>query len=352
MQEVAAKVQAWHEAGTRSVFARVIDLQGFSTWSGDELVAVNDAGEQQGDILGRYGAEEVGSAAAGLLAAGARSLSRLVIDVHGSRIAEAGLACGGKAELLLQDAHAVPDGLWSAIVGRSPVALLTRIEGPGAGSSGVAVHPDGTWSGGLGTDGRGVPRAELIAAAVQALASGRSSTHSVQEDDGSTVLIEAWVPHPRMVVVGSGELVTAIDRQGRLLGWESRATEEVPALPDLLDWAGASSALVVLSHDPRVDVPVLRAGLDAGVPYIGAMGSHRTQSRRLDRMRAEGVAEEQIARIHRPIGLDLGGRSAAEVALSICAQVLAVRRGREGRALSERKAPINDRPAVHAGAAG
>ncbi|HLI23985.1 MAG TPA: XdhC family protein [Acidimicrobiales bacterium] len=355
MDSVGAKVKEWQGNGEAAVFARVIDLQGFSTWSGDELVAISSGGERCGDILGRYGAEQLTPAAAELLDAGGGRLARLVIDVHGSRIAEAGLSCGGRAELLLQPVDSVPAELWAAIAGRHPVALLTRIEGAGAGPAGVAVWPDGRWAGRLGAPGADRPAGpdesptpEAIDAAVSALAAGRSSSQRIETPAG-VVLVDAWVPHPRLIVVGGGELVGAIDRQGRLLGWETRATEDADDLGSLLGWAGAASALVVLSHDPRQDVPALRQGLEAEVAYVGAMGSHRTQSRRLERLQSEGVAEERIRRIHRPIGLDLGGRSAPEVALSICAQILAVSRGRRGSPLSERQGPINERPGVRAG---
>ncbi|MHB8505700.1 MAG: XdhC family protein, partial [Acidimicrobiales bacterium] len=97
-----------------------------------------------------------------------------------------------------------------------------------------------------------------------------------------------------------------------------------------------------------VDAPALGAGLDAGVAYVGAMGSRATQSRRLERLRADGRTEEELDRIHRPVGLDLGGRSAPEVALSICAEILAAHCGRDARPLKDRTGPINDRPTAGA----
>jgi len=161
------------------------------------------------------------------------------------------------------------------------------------------------------------------------------------------VLIEAWVPAPRLVVVGTGELVTALDAQGQLLGWDCRATAQGKDLAELLDWAGATAALIVLSHDPEIDTPALAVALARGVPYVGALGSRATQSRRLERLAAAGVDATAIDRIHRPIGLDLGGRKASEVALSIAAEILAGHRGRDGRPLRDRQGPINDRPTAH-----
>lgn len=171
------------------------------------------------------------------------------------------------------------------------------------------------------------------------LSEGRNGTRRVETDAG-LALIEAWVPSPRLVVVGSGEVVTAIEAQAGLLGWDSRATDSTE-VDGLLDWAGATGALIVLSHDPHIDVPVLAAALERSTPYIGAMGSRGTQSRRLERLSAQGVGPEQLERIHRPIGLNLGGRRAPEVALAIVAEILACHCGRDARPLRDTSGPIH-----------
>lgn len=164
------------------------------------------------------------------------------------------------------------------------------------------------------------------------------------DDPDGAVLLQAWVPPPRLIVVGSGELAAAIAEQGQLLGWHTRATDDRAEVDAHLAWAGGSAALVVLSHDPQLDVPALTAGLTARSGYIGAMGSRRTQARRIEQMQANGTDEASINRIHRPIGLDIGGRSAPAIALSICAEILAARHGRDGRPLAQRRGAITDRP--------
>jgi xanthine dehydrogenase accessory factor len=148
-----------------------------------------------------------------------------------------------------------------------------------------------------------------------------------------------------LVIVGSGDLVAALTAQGALLGWDARSTE-AGSLDELFDWAGATAALIVLSHDPHIDTPALATGLARGVPYVGALGSRATQSRRLERLAAAGVEPAALDRIHRPIGLDLGGRSAPEVALAIAAEVLACHCGRDARPLRDATGPINDRPSA------
>lgn len=336
--QVAAEVQKWQERGIRSAFARVVELEGFSSFSADELVAINEEGACQGEILGHYGTERVSTAASGLLSSPA-GLSRLTVEVSASDVEAAGLSCGGRAELLLQPTSTVPAELWSALTQRIPVALLTRVEGPGAGPSGLVVFADGRTAGHLEV----APGPEVLDAAVGLLRSGHRSVHSL-EDQGGSVCVEAWVPSPRLIVVGAGDLVDALSRQAALLDWELATAKDGGAIDDLLDWGGASSALVMLSHDPETDAPAMAKALGRGAGYVGAMGSRRTQARREEQLQELGVPAAEIGRIHRPIGLDLGGSRPVEIAMAICAEILAARSGRDGRPLMQRQGPIHDHP--------
>lgn len=343
MQDVAAAVRTQVEEGRQAVLGRVVDIKGFSTLPGDGLVAIDDRGTQYGDILGRPGAERLQAAASALLAGGPPRLETVTVAIHGKEVEEIGLACGGQADVLLQPVASIPGQLWDLLAARAPAALLTRIEGPGAGPAALVVDRDGgAWGGLVGSDERDE---RLVKEGVAALGAGRSSTRRF-EDGAGVVLIEAWVPAPRLVIVGSGELVSALAAQGALLGWDYRSTEGAggESLDELFDWAGATAALIVLSHDPHVDTPALATGLARQVPYVGALGSRATQSRRLERLAAAGVEPASLDRIHRPIGLDLGGRKAPEVALAIAAEILACHCGRDARPLRDATGPINDRP--------
>ncbi len=360
LSAVAGAALEADSAGRPAVAGRVVDIQGFSTWAGDELIVVEATGTQHGWVLGEVGGRAVREAAMELLGAEAPGLGSVAVEIHGQEVIDAGLSCGGRAELLLQPTTGIPRLLWTRLSERAPVALLTRIEGPAGGPASMVVDVDGTTAGQIAGD-----TDEAIAAAVGVLASGHSATRRIESDAG-TVLVEAWIPTPRLIVVGTGDLVGAISTQAGLLGWDVMAVEDRPApsgatggsptpagpteQPDwptydrALAWAGVSAALVVLSHDPHIDVPAIAGAIDRAVPYVGAMGSRRTQSRRIDRLKALGRTDEQLAAIHRPIGLDLGGRGGAEVALSICAEILAAHCGRDARPLKEREGPINDRP--------
>jgi len=340
-QDIARRAEELASTGAAAALGRVVDIQGFSTWPGNELVIVEGDGTQIGEVLGRLGAEALRQAAHELLAGPARFLT-ITVAVHGIQVAELGLACGGQAEILMQPLGSVPRQLWSIMAGRSPVALLTRLGPSGAHlplRCAVVEHGSRVW-GEVGGD-----PAFLVNEAVRLLAGGHSTSRRLDDDEGS-VLLESWVATPRLVVVGTGELVEAIDAQAALLGWEARAAPNVAEVPEALEWAGGSAALVVLAHDPHVDTPALLEGLRHPTTYLGAMGSRATQSKRLERLAAAGATPEELERIHRPIGLDLGGRGAPEMALSICAEILAVRCGRDGRSLSSRSGSIHEEPRV------
>ncbi|MCU4186099.1 XdhC family protein [Acidiferrimicrobium sp. IK] len=334
MHQTAQQIRSWLDEGRPVAVGRVVAIQGFSTWPGDELLAVDADGATAGSILGAAGTDQLRGAAVEMLASGDAQRT-VTVEIHGKAVIEAGLSCGGQATVRLQPAAAFPAALWSALAARAPVALVTE---PDGGMSVVSAPAPG---GGPAQDEAASSEPLRLGASV--LASGHSSTQSIDTPAGA-VLVEAWISPPRVVVVGNGDLVPALAAQAALLGWDTRAVENPEGLDAALDWAGTTAALVVLSHDPHVDVPALRIGLEREVPYVGAMGSRRTQSRRIDRLQESGVDPDLLERIHRPVGLDLGGRSAPEVALAICAEILAERTGSDGRSLRDRTGPIHDQP--------
>lgn len=342
MEQVAESLRRTASAGQQALVGRVIEIRGFSTLPLDEMVVIDDTGEMHGDLLGRPGAEKLTAAAKGLFAAEPR-LETVGISIHGPDVKELGLSCGGQADVLLQPAASIPGEFWAAVADRAPTALVTLIDGPAAGPEALAVDRAGRISGRLGDAVPASVTDALVAAAVSLVREGRSGSRRVETDAG-LALVEAWVPSPRLVVVGAGDVAVALEAQAALLGWAVRTVDgpgSADGLMSLLDWAGATGALIVLSHDPHIDAPALAAGLARPIPYIGAMGSRGTQSRRLDRLAAQGVPPEELERIHRPIGLNLGGRRAPEVALATVAEILAVHCGRDGRSLRETSGPIH-----------
>jgi xanthine dehydrogenase accessory factor len=178
----------------------------------------------------------------------------------------------------------------------------------------------------------------------------------VLELDGAQVFVEVLGPPPRLLVVGAIDTAEELCRAAKALGWRTAVIDPRPALatrdrlpspdeltvawPDELE-ADGDTAVVVLTHEERLDVPALTKALAGDAFYVGAIGSRRTQAKRRERLLEAGLEEEQLERLAGPAGLDLGAHSPAEMAVSILAEVLAVRAGRDGGRLVARSGPIH-----------
>lgn len=209
---------------------------------------------------------------------------------------------------------------------RQPVALVTNLDAPHLGS--VVVEPDRT-------DAPVSPA--LLERALELLAGGRS--RSVLEDapDGRT-LVESHLPQPRLFVVGRAELAADLVELAGWLGWEGVRTTEAS---DVAGGAlGSRDALVVLDHGLQATGPLLVEALRSRCGYVGALGSRSTQRKRREHLRGLGVTDDELARLHGPAGLDLGPANRAEIALSICAEITALRSGRGAAALRDTEGHI------------
>jgi xanthine dehydrogenase accessory factor len=145
---------------------------------------------------------------------------------------------------------------------------------------------------------------------------------------------------PEIMIVGDGPVADALVPMVAVLGWRPLVTTDLEAVHDGL---GSADAVVVLSHHEGLDAPAIRAALEHGTAYVGAMGSRKTQARRRDQLEAGGVGADLLARLRAPIGLDIGADEPGEIAVSILAEVVAVRRGASGSvtAVSERDGAIH-----------
>lgn len=329
MREAVEALRKAADQGEEAVLARIVEIEGFSTRPGDDIVAIDASGSVHGSVLAGLASQQLKTAAGPLLRGGVGVPALVTVDVGDKDAVSAGLACGGRAHLLLHRSSSIPVELWELLAARSPAALLSEVGSEGT----LVIDRQGNAFGDTGA-------AWPVETALSFLQAGRTASERV-ETAGGEVLVETWVPDPRVVVAGTGELIGAIDAQASLLGWETKSTNTVDELSGLLEWAGATGALVVLSHDPHVDTPALADGLRSGIAYVGALGSRSTQSKRTERLLALGIAQAEIDRIHRPVGLDLGGRRAPEVALAIVAEVVASHHGRDARPLSTRTGPIH-----------
>jgi xanthine dehydrogenase accessory factor len=327
-------------AGHQVAFARVINRVGFSGDTELELLACNETGNETGDLLNGTILDVSRTALHDVLSAPAGAPVVLSARIELDRAVDAGFSCGGVAQVLVQRATAVPRELWSAIAEQRPVVLATGMDGAVAAGGSLVVLAGQELIGSLGDAGADVAVAELAA---RFLGGGLASSEMLQTDAGA-VLVEAFIPEPHVIVAGGGSVAEAIVAQAHLLGWTSRAVANVAEAIAALQRAGQSGAMVVLSHDVQFGPDALYAALRSEAFFVGAMGSRRTQANRATRLGEMGVSAEDLGRVHGPVGLDLGGRSPAQIALAICAEVLSVRTGRDGAELRTTNGSIRNRP--------
>jgi xanthine dehydrogenase accessory factor len=256
--------------------------------------------------------------------------------------------------------------LAAAIRADRPVALATVIAGPGTGGK-LLVGPDGPIVGDLGH----LDLTRVVGRdAVGELAAGttgvrRYGPHGEARQDEVSVFVESFVPPPRMLVFGAVDFTAALVRVAKVLGYRVTVcdarpvfatTRRFPLADDVVvDWphrlleaVGAEltsrDAVCILTHDHKFDVPAVVAALATDVGYLGAMGSRRTCDERIARLREAGVDDAGLARLHGPIGLDLGARTPEETAVAICAEIIAERTGRtDVRSLRSVEGPIHGR---------
>ncbi len=252
-------------------------------------------------------------------------------------------------------------GRWhEALAAQSPVAIATLIEGPGTGGK-LLVTPEDH----VGTVGNEDLDRAVVEAARGKLEGGRTDTihlgpRGQRRMEDVTVFVQSFAPPPHMYVFGAIDFASAVAKIGKFMGYrvtvcDARAVfatrdrfptadEVIVAWPDeFLKTAEVDprTVICVLTHDPKFDVPVLKAALETPAGYIGAMGSRRTHNNRTARLLEEGVSEEELSRISSPIGLDIGARTPEETAIAITGEIITLHTGHSGGRLSERSGPIH-----------
>lgn len=280
---------------------------------------------------------------------------RLELALGEEDAAALGMTCAGSVEVLVEPVTPGPgDPVGGSLAaaerevasGRA-AALVVALDG---GPERVLVREDGSWEGSLA-------RAELNPAAVDAARERlRLRTSGIVALGAGRAWVEVHAPPVTLLVFGATHVAQPLCEMARVLGLrvvvvdgrDRYATRErFPAADELLvgmpgEIAGAlpltaSTLVVLLSHDYKYDLPVLRRVVESEAGYIGCLGSARRGRAMLDFLREEGVSEVQLARVRMPVGLDIGARTPAEIALSVLAEALAVIRGREGGPMRERR---------------
>jgi xanthine dehydrogenase accessory factor len=368
-------------------------------WNADETFGLatvvstfRSAPRDPGAALAVEGGEVIGSVSGGCVEGAVYELATEVTE-NGQPVLQrygfsdddafaVGLTCGGILDVFVEPVskQTFPElGAISEAVERGePVAVATVISGPGQVGARRVIWGDpareSTGSIAVGIDL--APGVDLDAAVDEdvrgMLAQGVTSTrhygaHGERGGDELSIFVNAFAPAPRMYVFGAIDFAAAVARVGKFLGYHVTVCDARPVFatssrfPDadevIVDWphrflasaeVDARTVIAVLTHDPKFDVPVLEVALRSGAGYIGVMGSRNTHEDRLERLREVGLTDEEISRMRSPIGLDLGARTPEETAVAIAAELIQLRWGGSGHALTNTEGRIHRKERVPA----
>jgi xanthine dehydrogenase accessory factor len=383
MREVLDELDRWWRAGQPTAMATVVATWHSAPRPAGATMLVGADGSAVGSVSGGCVESAVYQLAQEVLADGRPVLRRYGVS-DGDAFA-VGLTCGGILDVYLErvDPVGFPELAQVAAAVRAgvPVAVVTCVgagdDGDPAGRLGrrLVVWADRT-AGSLGTarlDGAVTDDARGL------LAAGRTGTLRCGYDgqrrgDDLLLFVSTFARPPRMIVFGAIDFAAAVSRIGAFLGYQVTVCDARPVFattrrfPDahevvvgwphhyLRDEAGAGrvderTVVCVLTHDPKFDVPVLEVALRLPLAYVGAMGSRRTHTDRLARLRDAGLTEVELDRLASPMGLDLGARTPEETAVSIAAEIIAARWGGAGQRLTELDGRIHHDPRTNRTAA-
>jgi xanthine dehydrogenase accessory factor len=368
MLNIADTLHSWCGEARSFALATVVGVSGSAPLPPGTALAVDTDGNATGSISG------------GCVEGAVYDLCREILDSGGapqrgrfgysdSDAFAVGLTCGGELDVLVQrvEPTALPHLIRAleAVGNGRPGAVAQVVDGPAEllGRTLSLVGHDGAHEGTLGGGTR--LDAAVAAQARALLQAGRTGRIEVGGDGDTcpeplSVLVHVNAPSPRMLIFGAVDFAAALSRAGSFLGYRVTVCDARPvfATPSrfphadevVVDWphryldraeVDARTVVCVLTHDAKFDIPLLSRALGLPVAYVGAMGSRRTHDQRLERLREVGVTEAQLARLHSPIGLDLGARTPEETAISITAEIIAHTNHGTGLPLTQSTGPIH-----------
>jgi xanthine dehydrogenase accessory factor len=334
VRDLLPELERWRARGDRVTLARVVATRRSAPRPVGSKLFVSEQGDLAGSVSGGCVESEVVEAAREVLAGGKPRLD--TYGISDDLALGIGLPCGGEIDVWVSE----PDP-----------ALLERLARVAQTEQHAVVLvdlEDGSES--LYLSGEDERADELI----------RGGHSRVLELDGRRVFADVFGPPPRLLIYGAIDTADALCAAARAIGWrtivaDARArfatAERLPHAHEILvawpDEALAhvtpdhATAIVVLTHDDKFDLPMLTGALATEAFYVGALGSRRNQERRWERLREAGVDDEALERISGPAGLDIGAHTPAETAVSMLAEIMAVRAGRDGARLREASGRIH-----------
>jgi xanthine dehydrogenase accessory factor len=322
----------WRSEGRAAALATVVATWGSSPRPAGSQLAADDTGAFVGSVSGGCVESAVIAEARTILKGAPPRL--LEFGVSDEQAWEVGLACGGKVGIFVQSLAGQED-LLAALrrlrEARKPALVATDLAD---GRSALLAEGEDAGDAGL--------RAAVAGDAARALAEERSR---VIERDGRRCFLHVFAPPRRIAIVGAVHVAQALIPMAAAAGYDVTvidprsafaAENRFPGVTLMPRWPGAAlaafgldrrSAVVSLTHDPKIDDPALASALRSDAFYIGALGSRKTHAARLERLREQGFSDAELARIHAPVGLPIGAVSPAEIAVSVLAEITQVARG-------------------------
>ena len=355
MRDLLPQIRSWQKAGKAVAVATVVKVWGSAPRPIGSAMAITDAGDMAGSVSGGCVEGAVYEEAQGVLQDGSpRLVSFGVSDEDAWAV---GLSCGGQIDVYVE-ALPAPDaegeradvwhGLLDSIEREELVVLATVVAGDAVGRQ-VLLRPEGgTFEAKAGALGEALDEDTLHELAHQALPAFASKRHALgTEDTPLELFVAIHPPRPRLIIVGAVHVAIPLVHFAQALGFRVEVVdprtafatpERFPHADGLhTDWPDEAlrklsldenTFLALLSHDLKLDIPALEVALPSPARYIGALGSKKTHGKREKALEERGIDAESIARIHNPIGLNLGGRRAEEIALAVAAEMVAVSHGR------------------------
>ena len=352
MRDVVPQIAHWRERGDAVATATIVGIGGSSPRELGALLAVNEHGEFAGSLSGGCVDGTVVEEAMAVIASGAVRLLRYTAN-DGDPFS-VGLTCGGELDVYVERVDAFFDDVAQALAHETPLAVAVRLDPAGIGRR-LIVDATGR-RGTLGSPGLDYAVGAELEARTESGNVERRHYGELGEPLGTeaAIFVRTFGPRARMVLAGAVDFARPLARLGTMLGYrvtvvDARsafatrdrfpdADEIVVMWPDAYLEAnplGADAVCVVLTHEEKFDIPLLVNALRSPAAYIGAMGSRSTHAKRMAQLRAAGLSDAEIARLASPVGLDLGGRTPEETAISIVAEIVALRHNRGGGRLTE-----------------
>ena len=338
MLDIIKELDEWISNGEEIALATVVGTWGSAPRPVGSRLAATRSGRFAGSVSGGCVEGAVIEASQEVLASGNPHL--LTFGVADEQAWEVGLACGGTIQVFLEPFTALAPlypALKELLESRKPAVLINLLAGPAELlNRKLLVSKSSSIQGDLEIPTK---HEQLLSLARDHFRQGDSAIHQLGDD--ISLFIESFLPRPRLIIIGAVHLTQALLPMAQAAGFDTvvidpRGTFAAPerfkqagelikawpqeTLPELN--INKYDYVVVISHDPKLDDPALKISLRSNARYIGALGSRKTHKDRLKRLKEAGLPNEQLARIHAPIGLPLGGSSTGEVAVSIIAEIL------------------------------